>query len=135
MSDVTTDPITHTLELVAEKHGDPTELVYKRLFSQNPELEALFIMDRDSSARGNMLSQVLECFLDFQDTSHFATSLISSERTNHQHIGVPTETFDTFFTTIAGTFKEILQNDWTPEIDEAWNEMLAKLTRAVHAEQ
>ena len=90
MSDVTTDPITHTLELVAEKHGDPTELVYKRLLS---------------------------------------------ERTNHQHIGVPPETFDTFFTTIAGTFKDILQNDWTPEMDEAWNELLANLTKAVHAEQ
>jgi hemoglobin-like flavoprotein len=135
VSDVTTDPITHTLELVADKCGDPTDLVYQRLFAQYPDLKPLFLLDKDDSAKGNMLSQVLECFLDFGDTGHYAISLISCERINHEHIGVPPETFDTFFTTIAETFKDVLKDDWTPEIDKAWASLLTNLTDAVHAEQ
>ena len=111
MSETMTDPISHSLELVVEKCGDPTDLVYKRLFSDFPELEPLFLLDKDDSAKGNMLSQILECFLDFSSNGNYAASLISCERTNHEHIGVPHDTFYSFFTTIVDTFKDILGDE------------------------
>jgi hemoglobin-like flavoprotein len=49
------DLITRSLELVAE-HGDPTSLVYARLFAAHPEMEKLFVRDTDGGVRGNMLS-------------------------------------------------------------------------------
>lgn len=131
MSETMTDPVAHSLELVVEKCGDPTDLVYKRLFSEFPELEPLFLLDKDGSARGHMLSQILECFLDFSNNGLYAANLISSERTNHAHIGVPYDTFDSFFTTIIDTFKDILGNEWTPEIDTAWASLIKDLNISV----
>jgi len=131
VSDTIADPISHTLEMVVEKCGDPTSLVYKRLFTQYPELEPLFMLDKDDSAKGNMLSQILECFLDFSGNRHYAANLISCERINHENIGVPHETFDTFFTTIIDTFKDVLGDDWTPQIDKAWVTLITDLSISI----
>ncbi len=46
--------ILGTLQSVADRHGDPTALIYQRLFSAHPELEALFHMDRDGGVRASM---------------------------------------------------------------------------------
>lgn len=131
MIDPVADPVAHSLELVVEKCGDPTDLVYKRLFADAPELEPLFLLDKDGSARGNMLSQILECFLDFSNNGNYAASMISCERTNHEHIGVPHDVFDSFFATIIDTFKDILGADWTPEIDKAWTSLIRDLNISV----
>lgn len=128
---ISTDLISHSLELVVEKCGDPTDLVYKRLFADYPELEPLFMLDKDDSAKGNMLSQILECFLDFSSDGLYAASLISCERTNHEHIGVPHDVFDSFFTTIVDTFKDILGDEWTPEINKAWVSLIQDLNISV----
>ena len=49
--------ITRTLEMVAERRGDPTADVYVRLFGRYPELERLFLMDRDGGVRASMMQQ------------------------------------------------------------------------------
>ena len=125
------DPIVASLELVVDKCGDPTELVYKRLFSQHPDMKLLFLLDKDNSVKGNMLSQVLECFLDFTGKQHYGSNLIASERINHEMIGVPPEVFTTFFTTVVDTFKDILQDDWTPVYDAAWSDLVNDLTISI----
>ncbi|HOZ29192.1 MAG TPA: hypothetical protein PK080_17630, partial [Hyphomonadaceae bacterium] len=56
--------ILGTLQSVADRHGDPTALIYQRLFSAHPELEALFHMDRDGGVRASMVQQGFECILD-----------------------------------------------------------------------
>ena len=56
--------ILATLEIVAERRGDPTPDVYARLFAVHPELEALFLMDRDGGVRASMMQQALECIVD-----------------------------------------------------------------------
>ncbi|HOY76177.1 MAG TPA: hypothetical protein PLN33_00135 [Hyphomonadaceae bacterium] len=52
--------ILETLELVAERHSDPTAAIYQRLFNAHPELEALFLMDRDGGVRASMVQQAFE---------------------------------------------------------------------------
>jgi hemoglobin-like flavoprotein len=126
--------IEDCLERIAEIHGDPTHLVYTRLFDNHPSMRELFIMDRDNSVKGNMLAQVIECFLDFTGDKHYASSLIATEKINHDQIGVPPETFETFFTTVVDTFREILGDKWTDRDEAAWNRLITDLNKSV-AEQ
>lgn len=120
--------ITDSLERVAEKCGDPTPLIYKRLFEKHPDMEPLFILDKNDSAKGHMQFEALECVLDLIGSQTYATTLIQSERINHDMIGVPVEVFSDFFPTIKETFEEVLGGDWSAQYDEAWNELLSSLS-------
>jgi hemoglobin-like flavoprotein len=121
------DIITRTLERVAERCGDPTPLVYARLFAENPEMEALFIRDDSGLVRGQMLSVVLDSLLDFATDRIYGSNLIQIERVNHEGLGVPPEVFDIFFTTVVATFRDILGGEWTPEMSTAWTHLLDEL--------
>jgi hemoglobin-like flavoprotein len=133
VSSVETPPnlIEDCLERIATIHGDPTDLVYKRLFDKHPTMRDLFILDRDDSVKGNMLAQVIECFLDFTGEKHYASSLIATEKINHDQIGVPPETFETFFTNVVETFRDILGDGWTAEDEAAWNDLITDLSKSV----
>jgi len=119
--------ITHTLELLAERCGDPTPAVYARLFTENPEMEALFVRDTGGLVRGQMLSVVLESLLDFVTDRTYGANLIQIERVNHEGLGVPPAVFDTFFTTVVATCRDVLGADWTPAMDAAWTELLEEV--------
>jgi hemoglobin-like flavoprotein len=129
--ETTINPIEECLERIAEIHGDPTDLVYKRLFAKHPDMRELFVLDRDNSVKGNMLAQVIECFLDFTGERHYATSLISTEKINHDQIGVPPETFETFFSTVVDTFRDILCDSWSDQDEKAWENLLTDLSDSV----
>ncbi|MFZ3034290.1 MAG: globin [Parvibaculum sp.] len=127
------DAIMASLELVAERCGDPTPQVYSRLFAANPEMEALFVMDRDGMVRGNMLAQALDGIMDFIDTCAYAKNLIRTEIVNHEGVGVPPTVFATFFATIRDTFREILGDEWTAAMEAAWENLLAALADTISA--
>ncbi len=125
------DAILKSLDLVGEKCADPTPLVYERLFRQSPDVKPLFIRDSNGLVKGEMLSQVIECILDFAGARSYSANLIPSELTNHATLGVPPEVFATFFTTVMETFREIGGEDWTAEMDEAWRNLTDGLGRLV----
>jgi len=124
-----TDLIARSLELVAERHGDPAPLVYARLFAARPDMEALFVRDTAGSVRGQMLMVVIESLLDYIGGNAYSANLIRIERVNHEGLGVPPEVFDTFFSTVMETFKDLLGDDWTSEMDTAWRGLLAELAQ------
>jgi len=109
-----------SLELVAERIGDPAPLVYARLFAEEPALEALFVRDRLGTVRGNMLTTALECLVDFAGSGAYATHFVSAERVNHGGLGVPDAAFDRFYATVIGVFREALGAEWTDATDAAW---------------
>ena len=118
------DPITRSLELVAER-GDPAPLVYARLFAKHPDMEALFVRDKNGSVRGHMLSEAITGLIDFAGVNGYGGNLFRAEIVNHEHLGVPPTHFVAFFTIMRDTFAEMLGVEWTPEIDVAWREVLA----------
>ncbi len=122
--------IETSLELVAERLGDPAPLVYARLFAVYPELEALFVRDKLGLVRGNMLQVTLECLLDFAGPRAYATNFVGSERVNHQGVGVPSEMFDRFYQTVIATFREALGADWTAQTEAAWQRAARGLVAA-----
>jgi hemoglobin-like flavoprotein len=119
--------IETTLELAAERGGDLTPLVYRRLFTEHPEMEAQFIRDHNGAVKGEMLARVFEAMLDFAGERRYAAQLIQCEVVTHDGYGVPPEVFRVFFGVVAATLREVLGDDWTGPIDAAWRRLLAEL--------
>jgi hemoglobin-like flavoprotein len=113
-----------TLDIVAERRGDPTADVYMTLFSAHPELEALFVMDRDGGVRASMMQQALECIVDLAGDRLVAPQIVAASRTHHDGYGVPAERFDAFLVAIRDTCRTIAGAAWTAEADRAWDRML-----------
>jgi len=125
-----TDALAASLELVAERCGDPTERVYDRLFARQPEMKALFLGDQSRQARGQMLNMVLDTLTNMAAGETWAGNMIRAERINHDQIGVPFEVFATFFTVVHETFREACGEDWTPGMEAAWTDVLARAAAA-----
>lgn len=121
------DLIERSLELAAERCEDLTPLVYARLFAEHPQMEAMFWGDTNWAIRGEMLSKVFSAILDFIGERLYAHTLIQTEVINHAGYDVPPDVFRVFFGTVAATVGEVIGADWTPEIDQAWTELLAQL--------
>jgi len=130
---MTQDLISESLERVAERHGDPAKAVYARLFSQQPEMEALFVGDKDGLSRGNMLANVFEVILDLAGPRSYGLNMVRAEITNHDQLGVPGAVFMSFFPVVVETLKELSGDDWTPEVAEAWAGVLDDLASLVPA--
>lgn len=119
--------IAWSLERLGELRGDPTADVYARLFAQQPDLEALFLLDRTGAVRGNMLTNVFEALLDMAGPRRYGLGAIHAERVNHEGMGVPAGSFAVFFDIVRDTTCEALGGEWTPEVDSAWRETLAEI--------
>ena len=120
--------ITATLELVSARVGDPTPLLFARLFAEQPEAEALFIRDKDGLVRGQMFQVTIESLLDFLGDRGYGANLIQIERVNHEGLGVEHEVFDMFYLTVKATFRDILGEDWTDEMETVWSRVIRELT-------
>jgi hemoglobin-like flavoprotein len=119
--------VAGSLEIVAERAGDPTPQVYARLFAEFPEIEALFVRDTTGAVRGEMLAVAFACLLDLGGAGAYAANLISAERVNHEGVGVPPDVFGRFFPIVADTCREISGPAWTDEVEAAWAEVLAQI--------
>jgi hemoglobin-like flavoprotein len=120
--------ITETLERVAARVGDPMPLIFERLFAEMPEIEALFVRDKGGLVRGQMFQVTMESLLDFLGDRSYGANLVQIERINHQGLGVEPEMFDRFYLTVMATFKDILGDDWTIEMETVWDRVINELT-------
>jgi hemoglobin-like flavoprotein len=125
------NPIQHSLELAAERCEDLTPLVYRRLFREHPEAEAMFRREGSDLVQGSMLALTIDAILDFAGdrTGHFR--MIECEVSSHDAYGTPRKLFGEFFGVIADTLREILGTDWSPEIEEAWRKLLNEIDQFV----
>ena len=126
-----TNPIHHSFELAAERCEDLTPLVYRRLFREHPEAEAMFRREGGDLVRGSMLALTIDAILDFagERSGHFR--LIECEVQSHDAYGTPRKLFGEFFGVIADTLREILGPDWSPQIEQAWRKLLGEIDSIV----
>ena len=118
------NPIQHSFELAAQRCEDLTPLVYDRLFRQHPETRAMFRSEGSELVRGSMLALTIDAMLDFAGNRSGHFRMIECEVQSHDAYGTPRELFGKFFGVIAETVRELLANDWSPEIDAAWRKLL-----------
>jgi hemoglobin-like flavoprotein len=121
------NPIQRSFELAAVRCDDLTPFVYRRLFAEHPEAQAMFRSQGSEFVKGSMLALTIEAVLDFagERSGHFR--LIACEAVSHDAYGTPRDLFVRFFTVIAATLRELLGADWSNEIDEAWRQLLAEI--------
>ena len=119
--------IQHSFELAAERCEDLTPLVYRRLFREHPETQAMFRTEGSELVRGSMLALTIESMLDFAGDRTGRFRLIGCEVQSHDAYRTPRELFGTFFGVIAETVREVLGDDWSLEIDGAWRTLLDEI--------
>jgi hemoglobin-like flavoprotein len=131
----TINPIQRSFELAAERCEDLTPLVYLRLFRLHPETQAMFRSEGSEPVRGSMLALTIESILDFAGNRTGRFRMISCEVQSHDAYGTPRELFGTFFGVIAETVREVLGDDWSLEIDGAWQKLLDEIDAFVAQSQ
>jgi hemoglobin-like flavoprotein len=125
------NPIQHSFELAAERCDDLTPLVYRRLFREHPEAEAMFRSEGSDLVKGSMLALTIDAIIDFAGDRSRSFRMIDCEVASHDAYGTPRELFGEFFRVIGDTLREILATDWSPEIEDAWQKLLAELDQVV----
>jgi hemoglobin-like flavoprotein len=125
------NPIQHSFELAAERCEDLTPLVYRRLFREYPEAEPLFRREASDLVKGSMLALTIDAVLDFAGDRTGNFRLIGCEVESHDAYGTPRELFGRFFGVISDTLREVLQTDWSPEIEAAWQRLLGEIDQFV----
>ena len=125
--------LDHTLDLVAQRVGDPAPLVFARLFAEAPDLQALFCNDASGAVRAEMFLRTLECLQDAAGARQFSAGLVAAEHQTHQGYGVSTAQFQRFFDLVVAVFRDTLGADWTAEIDAAWARALRRLAQGAPA--
>ncbi len=131
MSFAGAEHITASLETAAEQAGDLTPNVYKRLFANFPETEALFVMDRNGAVRGNMLSHAFDTILDFIGERRYAHNFIASEIVTHVSYDVQPDAFAAFFIVMRDEIRAACGPQWSPDMEDAWQRLLSDLERYV----
>jgi hemoglobin-like flavoprotein len=131
MTMASTNPIERSFELAAERCEDLTPLVYRRLFSQHPEAEAMFRSEGSDPVKGSMLALTIDAIMDFAGERSGRFRLIECEVSSHDAYGTPRDLFVAFFSVIAQTLREILETEWSPEIEGAWQKLLDEIEGVV----
>ena len=127
--------IQHSFELAAARCEDLTPLVYDRLFREYPETRAMFRSEGSELVRSSMLALTVDAMLDFAGDRSGHFRMIECEVQSHDACGTPRELFGKFFDVIAETMREVLGNDWSPEIDAAWRKLLDEIDGCVARSQ
>jgi hemoglobin-like flavoprotein len=125
------NPIEVSFELAAARCGDLTPLVYARLHREYPETRAMFRTEGSELVKGSMLAMTIEAILDFVGSRYGKFRMIECEVCSHDAYGTPRDLFVAFFAVIAATLRELLSEDWSPQIDAAWQQLLAELQDVV----
>lgn len=122
------DTILSSFELVAERTGDPTPLVYERLFEKVPNYRVLFQMDTDGGVRGNMLQTCFDCMLGLAENAlEIPRAHLVSARLSHDAYGLSGDEMNEIFRAIRDVFRDVSGADWRPDTEAEWNKLLAAL--------
>jgi hemoglobin-like flavoprotein len=125
------NPIEASFELAGARCGDLTPLVYARLHREHPETRAMFRTEGSEFVKGSMLAMTIEAVLDFAGPRSGKFRMIECEVSSHDAYGTPRDLFVAFFSVIAATLRELLGEEWSPQIDAAWQQLLTELEGVV----
>ncbi|WP_027567177.1 globin [Bradyrhizobium sp. URHA0013] len=121
------NPIEQSFELAASRCTDLTPHVYQRLFEQHPETRAMFRTQGSELVKGSMLALTIEAILDFAGDRRGQFRLIACEVASHDGYGTPRELFIAFFAVIRDTLRDLLRDEWSEDIAQAWDRLLIEI--------
>jgi hemoglobin-like flavoprotein len=121
------NPIEQSFELAASRCTDLTPHVYQRLFEQHPETRAMFRTQGGELVMGSMLALTIEAILDFAGDRRGQFRLTACEAVSHDGYGTPRELFTAFFAVIRDTLRDLLRDEWSEDIAQAWDRLLIEI--------
>ncbi|WP_298872115.1 globin [uncultured Bradyrhizobium sp.] len=121
------NPIEQSFELAASRGVDLTPVVYQRLFSEHPETRTMFRTHGSELVMGSMLALTIEAILDFAADRSGRFRLIACEVASHDAYGTPRELFIAFFAVIRDTLRDLLGDQWSRDIAQAWEKLLVEI--------
>ena len=119
--------IDQSLERLVELAGDPQKEIYSLMYSRYPDLESLFVLDKDNSVRGAMLQTALEFVLAYSEKGVINKGDLASWRSHHLEYGVKEDIFGVFFELIRDCVRDNLGSEWTEQMASRWQEFLQKV--------
>jgi hemoglobin-like flavoprotein len=122
-----------SLERAVARTGDPAPRVYEALFAQEPGLRAMFIGDPLGSVRGEMFHRVIDTLIDVAGERPYAAGMIAAEWSNHRMNGVSAAQFQAFFDIVVQVLRQALGDEWTAQIDAAWQATLQRAAQITAA--
>ena len=125
------NPVERSFELASERCGDITPLVYRRLHAEHPETRTMFRTEGSELVKGSMLAMTIEAILDFAGERSGKFRMIACEVMSHDAYGTPRELFIAFFGVIQRTLQEVVGQEWTAEMDQAWGGLLGEIEAVV----
>ncbi|WP_334521410.1 globin [Bradyrhizobium sp. AZCC 2230] len=121
------NPIEQSFELAASRCSDLTPLVDQRLFNRHPETRAMFRSQGSEIVMGSMLALTIEAILDFAGERRGHFRMIACEVVSHDAYGTPRELFIAFFATIRDALRDLLGDEWSAEMAQAWDQLLVEI--------
>ena len=74
-----------------------------------------------------MLALTIEAILDFAGDRRGQFRLIACEVVSHDGYGTPHELFTAFFAVISDTLRDLLRDEWSEDIAQAWDRLLIEI--------
>ena len=91
----------------------------------------MFRSEGSELVKGSMLALTIESILDLAGERSGKFRMIACEVSSHDAYGTPRDLFLAFFGVIEATLRELLDADWTAEIDAAWTKLLSDIRDTV----
>jgi hypothetical protein len=95
----------------------------------------MFRSEGSELVKGSMLALTIEAILDFAGERSGKFRMIECEVMSHDAYGTPRQLFVAFFGVIAEALREVLGADWSPEIEDAWRQLLRDIEGVVAANE
>ena len=95
----------------------------------------MFRSEGSGPVKGSMLALTIDAILDFAGPRIGHYRMIECEISSHDAYGTPRELFVAFFGVIARALRELLDTDWSPEIDRAWRKLLDEIEGVIAQRQ
>lgn len=112
------DPILASLEVVAERAGDISPLVYERFLAADTEAAEL-MLHTDEHMRGRMFQVVVEFLVSGESAEE--RDYLAWEIENHRDAYFATvPMYESFFQCFVAVVKETLGESWDEAIESAW---------------
>ncbi|UWU80847.1 globin [Bradyrhizobium huanghuaihaiense] len=119
--------IEQSFEIAAQRCADLTPLVYQRMFEAHPETRTMFRTQGSELVKGSMLALTIEAILDFAGERRGHFRLIACEVASHDAYGTSRELFIAFFAIVRDTLRDLLGDEWTPDMALAWDALLVEI--------
>jgi hemoglobin-like flavoprotein len=120
--------IPTTLARASALGGNLQAPIFARLYAMNPAYEAMFCMDSDGGVRASMLTTCVNCVLGVAAGNvQTPAYLIEAARMIHDGYGIREEDVDLMFVAMRDTYRNVLGEEWTGEIEREWEALLSVL--------